>query len=583
MSVELMQNRMFTNLVDLLQYRAVVQPELKLYTYLTDGEDEEVSITAAELNRRAMSAAAELKGLEQKPETALLLFPPGLDFIAGFMGCLYAGVIAIPAYPPHFRRPTPRLDSIIHSSGTTVALTTGQMMADIAGQLDQTSRITTLRLIAVDRLKAAGHYACEPCSGGQLAFLQYTSGSTGNPKGVMVTHGNLLHNMGLIAKYFRLSPQTKIVNWLPAYHDMGLIGQLLMSLMLGCELAFMSPVNFIQKPIRWLKAITKYGATYSGAPNFAYELCVSKFNPETDGDIDLSSWELAFNGAEPVREETLRKFVDTFAPYGFRANSLAPSYGLAEGTLYVSGCKKEEPYTAIWLKSDQLEQNKAVETAAGAPGARPMVACGIIVPEQRTIIVDPQTHIPCGEMEVGEIWVSGPSVAQGYWRNPEASEEDFGAVPAADSPEGRTFLRTGDLGFIRQSELFVTGRIKDVLIVAGRNHYPQDLELTIQSSHPAIRNEYIAVFQTVKDDREIVVAVAELNREHRQRTKRQDDLALLRKEVLAAARTAVAEAHELMLDDVVLIKTGTIPKTSSGKIQRRLTKSMYEEQLLLIW
>lgn len=583
MSVELMQNRMFTNLVDLLQYRAVVQPELKLYTYLADGEDEEVSITAAELNRRAMSVAAELKGPLEKPETALLLFPPGLDFIAGFMGCLYAGVIAIPAYPPHFRRPTPRLDSIILSSGTTVALTTGQMMADIVGQLDPTSRIASLRLVAVDRLKAAGQYACEPCSGGQLAFLQYTSGSTGNPKGVMVTHGNLLHNMGLIAKYFRLSPQTKIVNWLPAYHDMGLIGQLLMSLMLGCELAFMSPVNFIQKPIRWLKAITKYGATYSGAPNFAYELCVSKFNPEADGDIDLSSWELAFNGAEPVREETLRRFVDTFAPYGFRANSLAPSYGLAEGTLYVSGCKKEEPYTAIWLKSDQLEQNMAVETAAGAPGSRPMVGCGIIVPEQRTIIVDPQTHIPCGEMEVGEIWVSGPSVAQGYWRNPEASEEDFGAVPAADSPEGRTFLRTGDLGFIRRSELFVTGRIKDVLIVAGRNHYPQDLELTIQSSHPAIRNEYIAVFQTVKDGREIVVAVAELNREHRQLTKRQDDLALLRKEVLTAARTAVAEAHELMLDDVVLIKTGTIPKTSSGKIQRRLTKSMYEEQLLLIW
>lgn len=578
MSVETQQHTFFSNLVDLLQYRAVIQPDLKLYTYLTDGEEQAVSITASELSKRAMAVAAAMNGEGKRHAAALLLYPPGIDFIIGFMGCLYAGVIAIPAYPPHFRRPTPRLDSIITDSGATIALTTESMMMDIQAHLDPSSHISHLNLLATDRLKGMNQYACAPCSGNKLAFLQYTSGSTGNPKGVMVTHGNLIHNMSLIAAYFRLSPQTKIVNWLPAYHDMGLIGQLLMSLMLGCELVYMSPVNFMQKPIRWLKAITRYGATYSGAPNFAYELCVNKFNPGTDSDIDLSSWALAFNGAEPVREDTLRRFVETFAPYGFQANSLAPSYGLAEGTLYVAGCKRENPYTSIWVRSDRLEQNEVVVTEEGAPGSRPLVACGIIVPEQRTLIVNPQSGQLCAEQEVGEIWVSGPSVAEGYWNNPEATEEVFQAALAAYP--GERFLRTGDLGFIRQSELYITGRIKDVIIIAGRNHYPQDLELTVQNCHPAIRKEYIAMFQAVKGDKDIVVAVAELNREYRHRTKHDPDTDSLKKEVLAAAREALAEAHDLMLDELILIKTGTISKTSSGKIQRRLAKSQYDEQKL---
>lgn len=578
MSVETQQQTFFSNLVDLLQYRAVIQPDLKLYTYLTDGEEQAVSITASELSKRAMAVAAAMNREGKRHVAALLLYPPGIDFVVGFMGCLFAGVIAIPAYPPHFRRPTPRLDSIITDSGATIALTTESMMMDIQVHLDPSSRISHLNLLAADRLKAANQYTCAPCSGNQLAFLQYTSGSTGNPKGVMVTHGNLIHNMSLIAAYFRLSPQTKIVNWLPAYHDMGLIGQLLMSLMLGCELVYMSPVNFMQKPIRWLKAITRYGATYSGAPNFAYELCVNKFNPDTDSDIDLSSWALAFNGAEPVREDTLRRFVETFAPYGFKANSLAPSYGLAEGTLYVAGCKREEPYTSLWVRSDSLEQNEVLVTEEGAPGSRPLIACGVIVPEQRVLIVNPQSGQLCAEQEVGEIWVSGPSVAEGYWNNPEATEEVFQAALAA-YPEER-FLRTGDLGFIRQSELYITGRIKDVIIIAGRNHYPQDLELTVQNSHPAIRKEYIAMFQAVKGDKDIVVAVAELNREYRHRTKDDPATDSLKKEVLAAARTALAETHDLMLDELILIRTGTISKTSSGKIQRRLAKSQYDEQKL---
>lgn len=322
MESSIMKATIHSNLVDLLQYRALVTPDLKMYTYLVDGENQEVSMTAADLNKRAMTIASSLHRRGSQHKTALLLYPPGLEFISGFMGCLYAGVIPIPAYPPHMRRPTPRLDAIIHNSRTEIALSTDKLIMDLLSCTENDSLLSNLEFMATDHLVSNGGFYCMPCRADDIAFLQYTSGSTADPKGVMVSHGNLIHNMSLIAKYFQLTETTRIVNWLPAYHDMGLIGQLLMSLYLGCELVYMSPVSFMQKPIGWLRAITKYRATYSGAPNFAYELCVEKFNPEIDGDVDLSSWALAFNGAEPVRKETLEKFIYTFVPYGFQAKSL---------------------------------------------------------------------------------------------------------------------------------------------------------------------------------------------------------------------------------------------------------------------
>ncbi|NOV00848.1 fatty acyl-AMP ligase [Paenibacillus planticolens] len=568
-----------TNLVDLLQYRALVNPDLKMYTYLVDGENQEVSWTAAELNKRAMMIASSLRMQGRKHKTALLIYPPGLEFIAGFMGCLYAGMIPIPAYPPHMRRPTPRLDAIIQSARTEIALSTNKLILDMVSGASQDSLLSRLELMATDHISPNGGFFCMPCTTDDIAFLQYTSGSTANPKGVMVNHGNLIHNMSLIAKYFQLSEATRIMNWLPAYHDMGLIGQLLMSLYLGCELVYMSPVSFMQKPVRWLRAITQYQATYSGAPNFAYELCAEKFNPEIDGDIDLSSWALAFNGAEPVREDTLKKFIRTFAPYGFQANSFAPSYGLAEGTLYVSGYKREQTYTTLWLDAESLELDLAVVVAENSANARAIVACGIVVPEQRIIIMSHKYGILGSDGMVGEIWVSGPSVAQGYWANEEASQLSFHGE-LANFP-GERFLRTGDLGFIKDNELFITGRIKDIIIVNGRNLYPQDIEFSVQNCHPVVRKEYIAAFQRqCADGTEEIVVVAELNREFRSRCKGEeqaDERSIqLQNEVLVAARRALWEQFDIHLNDLLLVRTGTIPKTSSGKIQRSLTKKRYE-------
>lgn len=574
-----MKATIHSNLVDLLQYRALVTPDLKMYTYLVDGENQEVSMTAADLNKRAMTIASSLHRRGSQHKTALLLYPPGLEFISGFMGCLYAGVIPIPAYPPHMRRPTPRLDAIIHNSRTGIALSTDKLIMDLLSCTENDSLLSNLEFMATDHLVSNGGFYCMPCRADDIAFLQYTSGSTADPKGVMVSHGNLIHNMSLIAKYFQLSETTRIVNWLPAYHDMGLIGQLLMSLYLGCELVYMSPVSFMQKPIRWLRAITKYRATYSGAPNFAYELCVEKFNPEIDGDVDLSSWALAFNGAEPVRKETLEKFIYTFVPYGFQAKSFAPSYGLAEGTLYVSGYKREQTYTSLWLDVERLEIDQAVAVAEDSENARAVVACGLVVPEQRTVIVNHRDGQLCKEEMVGEIWVSGSSVAQGYWASEEATQVCFQGE-LLNFP-GERFLRTGDLGFIKDNELYVIGRIKDVLIVNGRNLYPHDIEFSVQNCHPAVRKEYVAAFQRQgADGSEEIVVVAELNREYRSRSKDEEDVGKrskqLQNEVLAAARRILWEQCDIHLNDLILIRTGTIPKTSSGKIQRSLTKKWYE-------
>ncbi|MZQ85152.1 AMP-binding protein [Paenibacillus sp. 5J-6] len=579
MEISIMKATIHSNLVDLLQYRALVTPDLKMYTYLVDGENQETRKTAAELNKRAMTIASAIHRRSKRHKTALLLYPPGLEFIAGFMGCLYAGVIPIPAYPPHMRRPTPRLDAIIRNSSTEIALSTDKLIVDVLSSADKDSVLPNLEFMATEHLVSTGSFFCMPCKADDIAFLQYTSGSTADPKGVMVSHKNLMHNMSLIAKYFQLSETTRIVNWLPAYHDMGLIGQLLMSLYLGCELTYMSPVSFMQKPIRWLRAITKYRATYSGAPNFAYELCVEKFNPEIDGDIDLSSWALAFNGAEPVRKETLEKFIRVFVPYGFQANSLAPSYGLAEGTLYVSGYKREQTYTTLWLDADLLEMDQAVPAAEDSENVRAVVACGIVVPEQRTVIVSHKDGQLCNEGMVGEIWVSGSSVAQGYWENEGATQLSFQGE-LAHFP-GESFLRTGDLGFIQDNELYITGRIKDVLIVNGRNLYPQDIEFSVQNSHPAVRKEYLAAFQRqCADGSEEIVVVAELNREYRSRSKVEEKVSdrslQLQNEVLTAARRILLEQCDIHLNDLILIRTGTIPKTSSGKIQRSLTKKWYE-------
>jgi acyl-CoA synthetase (AMP-forming)/AMP-acid ligase II len=453
-----------------------------------------------------------------------------------------------------------RLQAIVASSQAAVALTTTSLLGDIESRFAESPELTELRWLATDNITSdqAAAWQEPEVSSDTLAFLQYTSGSTGTPKGVMVSHGNLLHNSAMIHKSFADTPNSQGVSWLPPYHDMGLIGGVLQPLYVGAPMVLMSPLAFLQKPLRWLQAISHYKATTSGGPNFAYDLCIRKITPEQLASLDLSSWEVAFTGAEPVRAETLEQFAATFDPCGFRKEAFHPCYGMAETTLIVSGGLRTVPPVIRKIDGAALEQNRVVPAVRKQESIRGFVGCGQNLLDQKILIVDPESLTPCPADKVGEIWVSGPSIAQGYWNRPEETQQTFQAY-LADTGDG-PFLRTGDLGFLQDGELFITGRIKDVIIIRGQNHYPQDIELTVEKSHPALRPGCGAAFAVEVKGSERLVIVQEVERSY------------LRKldvnEVVGSIRQAVAAEHALQIYATVLVKTGSIPKTSSGKIQR---------------
>ncbi|MBV9229928.1 MAG: AMP-binding protein [Chloroflexi bacterium] len=559
----------FSTLFDLLRWRATRQPEQHAYTFLTDGELERDHLTFAELDRQARIVGGLLQGYTESGERALLIYPSGLEFIAAFFGCLYSGIIAVPIYPPtasRSERALAKFRAIANDAQPAVVLTTTSLAARIESLLAQAPELRATRVITTNDLPAdTGERWHEPAvAGDTLAFLQYTSGSTGIPKGVMVTHGNLLHNSSLIYRYCKPPAEAHVVTWLPLYHDLGLIGGILQSLYAGHESTIMAPAAFLQRPIRWLQAISRARATMSGGPNFAYDLCVRKITPEQKATLDLSSWEIAANGAEPIRAETLERFATAFASCGFRKEAFYPCYGLAEATLVVSAGQKLVFPTVQTFEGKELEHDRVAETDAASKNNRTLVSIGQSLPDQKVLIVNPDSFTACPSDRVGEIWIAGPSVAQGYWRQPEESEQTFWAH-LADTGEG-PFLRTGDLGFLHNDELFITGRLKDLIIIRGNNHYPQDIELTVEQSHPALRPACGVVFSVDVDGEERLVVVQELERQALQANV---------EEVAGSIRQAIAEQHELQTYAVVLIKTGTIPKTSSGKVQRRACKEEY--------
>ena len=545
-------------LVDLLRHRAQYQGNEIAFTYLVDGENEQVHLTNRELDRQARAIGAWLQSFKLPCQRALLSYPPGLDFVAAFFGCLYAGVVAVPVYPPRRNRSLARIQAIADDAEAKVALTTSVVVRRVEPLIDETPHLKELTWLATDRIPEGLDERWEPpdIHGDTLAFLQYTSGSTGSPKGVVLNHFNLLHNSALIAHAFENTRSGLGVFWLPSYHDMGLIGGILQPLYVGRPNILMSPMAFLQKPYRWLSAISRFGGTTSGGPNFAYDLCVRKITPEQKATLDLRTWEVAFNGAEPVSEETLERFAEAFAPCGFRREAFYPCFGLAEATLIVSGGYAKKAPVVQWVDGDMLLKDRIVPGTSGQNGSQPLVGCGSTLPDQRILIADPETMTTCPPDRIGEIWVQGPSVAQGYWRQPEATEETFRAY-LKDTGEG-PFLRTGDLGFVRDGELFVTGRIKDLLIFRGRNVYPQDIEKTVQESHPYLVPNNGAAFTLESGGHERLVIVQELER------RKKDNL----EGVFGAIRRAVSAEHELPVDAIVLVHAGSIPKTSSGKIQR---------------
>lgn len=555
----------FRHYNDLLEHRALHQSGQIAYSYLEDGEDTSTSITYGEFFSKTRDVASKLNEHASPGDRILLLYPSCVDYMVAFFACLYAGMIAVPAFPPRSSKHNARLVAIVKDSGAKVALTTQGQMSQMAAAIAPSVELTALRFICSDAVASSSSTGCTEVdiSGETVAFLQYTSGSTGQPKGVMVTHANLIHNQRMLRAGFATHDNATLVTWLPIYHDMGLIGSMLHSFWLGGHCVFMSPISFLQRPVRWLKAISRFKANCSGGPNFAYDLCCDKVTADQKAGLDLSSWHTAFNGAEPVRRSTLERFSEAFAAEGFQREALLPCYGMAETTLIVSGRSPTPGPKYQHLDPASFGAGRAIKSSRA--DAYITVSCGQSLLDQEIRIVNPHTLAMCSPGEVGEIWVAGQHVASGYWEKPEVNGATFGAH-LSDTGEG-PFLRTGDLGYLDDGELYVSGRLKDILIVRGVNKYPQDIEATVQDADPAVNAAGVAAFMVDDGREERVVVVAEVAR---------TSLRKIDPPTLAAAiRRQILETLEVLISDVILIRPATLPKTSSGKVQRSQTRALY--------
>ncbi|MCU4787395.1 AMP-binding protein, partial [Bacillus cereus] len=571
--MKLFQNTLLlemTSLVELLQYRAKEQGDVTAFQFLRDGEEDKISLTYGELDLRARAIGAWLQDRGAKNERVLLLYPPGIDYLAAFFGCLYAGAIAVPAYPPSSNRLMPRLKVILEDAEAKYILT--QTKVSTRMRKSEYFNNCSIEYLNTDQVPVGceEYWVFPEIDRNTIAFLQYTSGSTSTPKGVMVTHGNILHNSKLIQQSFKTTKDDIGVIWLPPYHDMGLIGGLLQPLAVGFPVIFMSPIDFMQRPIRWLEAISKYKATVSGGPNFAFELLIQKTTPEQRAELDLSNWRLAFNGAEPVRAKVIEEFSKVFSISGFRKEAFYPCYGLAENTLLVSGTKSKSQPVINSFSIDDMKKN-LVSVLSKDGKVRNLVSSGIIAEEQEICIVNPDTGQECASNEIGEVWIKGESVAIGYWGREEQTIDTFQAfLPNKKGP----FLRSGDLGFLYDGELYITGRIKDLIIIRGRNYYPQDIELIVENSHESLRKNATAAFSVMEDGEERLIVAQEISRQYRN---------VNVQEVASAIRQAVAAEHGIQVHSVLLLQFGSIPKTSSGKIQRHACRNGYlNEELKLI-
>jgi acyl-CoA synthetase (AMP-forming)/AMP-acid ligase II len=553
-----------TTLVDLLRRRALETPESLACAFLNDGGREAERLSYAELDREARRVAGALQQAGSQGDRALLLFPAGLDFLKAFFGCLYAGVIAIPAPPPEasrLKRTLPRLRAIAADAGVSVVISNPAIRSLVAESRDDIPGLEgmdylDIALVAPDQ---ADSWQVPKLAATDLAYLQYTSGSTTSPKGVMISHRNVVHHCGYLQRCCEYTPDSISVTWLPYFHDYGLIEGLLEPIFNGTPGYAMSPFSFLKRPFNWLQAISLCRATHTQAPNFAYEQCVRRIKPEQLTQLDLSCLRSAGNGAEPINPSVLEAFYRTFAPCGFRWEAFCPAYGLAETTLMVSCCSPSLTPHVGRFRADALGENRVVATDDNATAAREVASCGRIVCEFDVAIVNPDTLTRCAGDEVGEIWVADPSVAGGYWKRTAESEATFAAC-LADTGEG-PYLRTGDLGFIRDGELYVTSRIKDLIIVAGANHYPQDIEWTVEKCHPDVRPSGVAAFSIAVDGEERLVVAAEIERGSIGGPAEAT-------QVFDAIKRAITLEHEVPLHAVLLLVRGSLPKTASGKVQR---------------
>ncbi len=550
-------------IVDTLRYQAAMHPDRKAFSFLRGESIEECLFTFGEIDLAARRLAACLQDRNAEGARALLLYPAGIDFIVALLGCIYAKVTAVPTALPHSKRRYDTVAAIIKDCEAAFILTTSKILESLRGSslpvLD-----TNLTLIDTDNIEAGAEedWRMPVIKPATLAYLQYTSGSTSAPKGVMVCHENVLHNLKYIDHDFQFTSDSVSISWLPHFHDMGLLFGVLQPIFSGFHCYLMSPVAFLQQPMQWLHAISLFGATHSGGPNFAYELCVQKSTPESLESLRLDQWKVAFNGAEPVRVDTLDRFVRMYAPHGFRKEALYPAYGLAEATLKVSG----RFYTEGFIISSHglnAEMTAQVLPDQAPKSPRALISLGKPACDMKVAIASPELRTKLEPGETGEIWVSGPSVAKGYWNKPKETEEIF-CARLCDDPEN-VYLRTGDLGFLRNDELFITGRLKDLIIIRGHNYYAEDIESSIEGSHTALRKGAVSAFSVDVDGTEKLVVIQELVRHYTEPLE----------EIFEAIRAAVARNYDLHPHTIVLVKMGTVPKTTSGKIQRHRCRELF--------
>ncbi|OLR91898.1 hypothetical protein BJP25_24005 [Actinokineospora bangkokensis] len=511
--------------------------------------DDVREMTYAELFGKVSDAAATVRERVRPGERVLLMPAPGPGFVVSFLATLHSGAIAVPSYPPVTARNLDRLRAVA-ADADPVAVVAETPVLDLL-PADDPAFAGLVRLDAATL--GQGGARVDPRAWSP-AFLQYTSGSTGTPKGVMVSHANLLHNSAVIAAQMRLDETSELVSWLPPYHDMGLVGGVLQPLFAGFPCTLLSPLEFLQQPMRWLRLVSRYRATVSGGPDFAFELAARRFRPAEDDDLDLSAWRVAFTGSEPIRRSTLDRFTEVFAPHGFRRSSWFPCYGMAETTLFVSGGPVGVDPVARLVGDDPRD------------GAVEHVACGELPAGLDVRVVSQDGDTPLADGEVGEVVVAGDSVAEGYW-NGRASEQFGLRLPGTAAG----FLRTGDLGAIVDGQLHITGRLKDVLIIRGRNHYPQDVEAAAERAHPLVRAHGAAAFTAPGEDGDRLVVVVEV-------FQRGDaaDLAAAR----TAVRRAVAEELGLHVDTVVPVKARALPRTANGKLRRQECRTRFVEGTL---
>ena len=551
-----------------MQFRAEDQPHRTGYVFLNDGELDETRLTYLQLHQKARTIAAKLQSLNAVGERVLMLYPPGLDFIEGFFGCIYAGSIAVPAYAPRLNRNQQRLSAIAEDSGAAFILTTSSILTKIQNRPE----FNRLHCIDSDQVIAdtSLHWQTHGTRPESIACLQYTSGSTGTPKGVMLTHDNLLKNAEAQEEALQGSRADIIVSWLPMFHDMGFMAGVIQPVAADVCSVVLPSTAFVQNPLRWLKAISRFKATVSGGPNFGFDLCVERITEQEKAALDLSSWRVAFNGAEPVQQATLERFARAFAGCGFKREALYPCYGLAEATLMVS-VKPASSLPVYETVREKALENNHVEAGVSGEKNKTLVSSGTVLPGTEVRIVDPQSMMPCAPNAIGEIWVKGPGIGEGYWNKPEENARVFNGK--LDGTEEK-FLRTGDLGFMHGQELFVTGRLKDLIIIRGTNHYPQDIEAAVAASHVSLLAGCGAAFSVEIGSEERLVIVQEIDRSWRN-----GNLNLVVKNV----RTAITDYFELQPYSIVLISPGSICRTSSGKIQRHACKQEFINDQLKVW